>query len=242
MKISIVFVFVLVVLSAFMGQTEAKWKGWKKIERAGQRVFKAAEKALPVVQGYAVAITSPSSAQMFGGRQNFPSGGFSQQAGYKAGPVWGSLSQSFDRHGFGSPINVGAGADYMSKQGHGISGSLGVVPGVGGQGSLRGQVGILNSGNHHVNAFAQHDRFLNRDLKPFGPETNSAGLNYNNANGANAFISGSQTHGAPARGTVGGSIPLVSSGNAGINLSGQTTFGHGMKPQHQVGVEGSIRF
>lgn len=31
MKFSLVFVFVLCVLSALMGQTEARWKGWKKI-------------------------------------------------------------------------------------------------------------------------------------------------------------------------------------------------------------------
>ncbi|KAF5280562.1 hypothetical protein FQR65_LT00313 [Abscondita terminalis] len=53
MKISVLFVVVLMCLSAFVGQTEAKWKGWKKLEKAGKRVFNAAEKALPVVQGYA---------------------------------------------------------------------------------------------------------------------------------------------------------------------------------------------
>ncbi|KAF5271829.1 hypothetical protein FQR65_LT05060 [Abscondita terminalis] len=194
-----------------------------------------------------IAIVSPSLGQFFGGRQNFPSGGFSQQAGYKVGPAWGSLSQTFDRRGFGgpllsSPISVGAGADYLSKQGHGISGSLNVIPGVGGQGSVRGQVGLLNSGNHHVNAFAQHNRALDKNLKPFGPETNSAGLNYANSNGASAFLSGSQTHGAPATGTVGGSIPLINKGNAGVSLTGQTTFGHGMKPDHQIGIQGEIKF
>ncbi|KAF5271830.1 hypothetical protein FQR65_LT05061 [Abscondita terminalis] len=193
-----------------------------------------------------IAIVSPSLAQFFGGRQNFPSGGFSQQAGYKVGPAWGSLSQTFDRRGYGgpllgSPISVGAGADYLSKQGHGISGSLNVIPGVGGQGSVRGQVGLLNSGNHHVNAFAQHNRALDKNLKPYGPETNSAGINYANSNGASAFLSGSQTHGAPAIGTVGGSIPLINKGNAGVSLTGQTTFGHGMKPDHQVGIQGEIK-
>ncbi|KAF5271834.1 hypothetical protein FQR65_LT05065 [Abscondita terminalis] len=187
----------------------------------------------------AVAMVSQSLGQFFGGRQNFPTGGFSQQAGYKVGPAWGSLSQSFDHRGFGSPINVGVGADYLSKQGHGLSGSANVVPGVGGQGSLRGQLGLLNSGNHHVNAFAQHNRFLNKDLKPFGPETNSVGLNYANKNGASAFVSGSRTQGVPATGTIGGSIPLINKGNAAVSLTGQSTFGHGMKPNHQVGVQGT---
>nr|WOJ43255.1 cecropin [Lasioderma serricorne] len=53
MKISLILVFVIAVMSAFIDQTEARWKGWKKIEKAGQRVFKAAEKALPVATGYA---------------------------------------------------------------------------------------------------------------------------------------------------------------------------------------------
>ncbi|KAF5271833.1 hypothetical protein FQR65_LT05064 [Abscondita terminalis] len=189
-----------------------------------------------------VVMVSQSQGQFFGGRQNFPTGGFSQQAGYKLGPAWGSLSQNFDHRGFSSPINVGVGADYLSKQGHGFSGSLNMVPGVGGQGSVRGQVGLLNSGNHHVNAFAQHNRALDKNLKPFGPETNSAGLNYANLNGASAFLSGSKTHGAPAIGTIGGSIPLINKGNAGVSLTGQTTFGHGMKPDHQVGIQGVIKF
>ncbi|GLV31545.1 hypothetical protein CBL_07307 [Carabus blaptoides fortunei] len=55
MRFTFVFIVVLCVLAAFTGQTDAapRWKGWKKIEKAGQRVFKAAEKALPVATGYA---------------------------------------------------------------------------------------------------------------------------------------------------------------------------------------------
>nr|QID75761.1 antimicrobial peptide cecropin A [Calomera littoralis] len=56
MRFSVIFVFALFVLAAFLGQSEAapKWKGWKKIERAGKRVFKAAEKALPVATAIGV--------------------------------------------------------------------------------------------------------------------------------------------------------------------------------------------
>ncbi|KAK4877154.1 hypothetical protein RN001_009660 [Aquatica leii] len=189
-----------------------------------------------------ITIISPSFGQLFGRKQNLPDGGFNQQVGYKAGPVWGSLSQSVDSRGFRSPVNIGAGGGFMSEQGHGLSGSLGMVPGVGGQGSLRGQVGILNSGNHHLNAFAQHDRSLSKNLRPFGPATNSAGFNYNHANGASAFVSGSKISGIPAVGTVGGSIPIFTRKNSAVSLSGQSSFARGMKPQHQVGVGASFRF
>ncbi|KAF5296561.1 hypothetical protein FQA39_LY12479 [Lamprigera yunnana] len=189
-----------------------------------------------------VAFNSQSTAQFFGGRQNLPGGGSHQQAGFRAGPAWGSLSQSHDRRGFASPITIGGGADYLSRNGHGISGSAAIQPGIGGQGTLRGQVGLLNTPNHHVNAFAQHDRFLSKDLKPFGPQTNSAGVNYANKNGASAFVSGTRTQGFPAQGTVGASIPVYTNKNGGVSVSGQTTFGHGMKPAHQVGVGASFNF
>nr|QID75762.1 antimicrobial peptide cecropin B2 [Calomera littoralis] len=55
MRFTIIFVAAICILAAFSGQTTASpaWKGWKEIEKAGRRVFKAAEKALPVVAGYA---------------------------------------------------------------------------------------------------------------------------------------------------------------------------------------------
>ncbi|GLV31544.1 hypothetical protein CBL_07306 [Carabus blaptoides fortunei] len=54
MKFSIIFVVVLAVLAAFAGQTEAapRWKGWKKIERVGQRVLNVAQKFLPIAAHY----------------------------------------------------------------------------------------------------------------------------------------------------------------------------------------------
>ncbi|CAH1373193.1 unnamed protein product [Tenebrio molitor] len=54
MKLLAIFCFVLFILTVFVGQSEARWKGWKKVERAGKRVFKHSKEALPVVQGYAV--------------------------------------------------------------------------------------------------------------------------------------------------------------------------------------------
>ncbi|KAK4877157.1 hypothetical protein RN001_009663 [Aquatica leii] len=66
MKISVIFVVILVVLSAFLGQSDAKWKGLKKIEKAGKRVFNAAEKALPVVQGCAGVAAVASVAALAG--------------------------------------------------------------------------------------------------------------------------------------------------------------------------------
>uniref|UniRef100_A0A336ML04 CSON002659 protein n=1 Tax=Culicoides sonorensis TaxID=179676 RepID=A0A336ML04_CULSO len=48
------FTLLLVIVALIIGQSEAapRWKGWKKIEKAGKNVFNAAQKALPVVAGY----------------------------------------------------------------------------------------------------------------------------------------------------------------------------------------------
>ncbi|XP_052867605.1 cecropin-A-like [Anopheles cruzii] len=54
MNFSKIFLFVvLATLLLAVGQTEAGWlkKLGKKVEKAGQRVFNAAEKALPVATG-----------------------------------------------------------------------------------------------------------------------------------------------------------------------------------------------
>ncbi|KAK5642494.1 hypothetical protein RI129_008661 [Pyrocoelia pectoralis] len=188
-----------------------------------------------------VTMSSQSLGQFFGGRQNFPSGGFSQQAGYRAGPAWGSLSQSFNDRGFGTPIKVGGGVDFKLPGSHGIGGSASVIPGVGGQGSLYGTVNILDGPKHNLNIHAQHDRFLNRDLKPIGPPTNSLGVNYNHANGIGANVGASKTDGGPLRGSIGASIPIVSKPNGGgINLGVQTSVGQGMKPDHYIGLEAKI--
>ncbi|XP_018334761.1 cecropin-B2-like [Agrilus planipennis] len=52
MKLTYIFLVVVFVLAVLLGQGEAKWKGWKKIEKGGKRIFKAAEKGLPVIAGY----------------------------------------------------------------------------------------------------------------------------------------------------------------------------------------------
>ncbi|XP_025834545.1 attacin-B-like [Agrilus planipennis] len=159
--------------------------------------------------------------QLFGGKD-----GRHQQIGYKAGPAWGSLSHS------GGPITYSGGLGVNSPAGHGLSGSLSHTPGIGGQGSVRGTVGLVNTPNHQLSGWAQHDRNFDRHMRRFGPETNSAGLNYQHGSGANAFLSGSKTPGFPSTGSVGGSIPL----NRDLSVSGQTNFGQGMKPDHQVGL------
>ncbi|XP_058127228.1 cecropin-A-like [Anopheles ziemanni] len=53
MNFNKIFVFVLLAALVLVGQTEAGWlkKLGKKIEGAGKRVFKATEKALPVIAG-----------------------------------------------------------------------------------------------------------------------------------------------------------------------------------------------
>ncbi|XP_025833988.1 cecropin-B2-like isoform X1 [Agrilus planipennis] len=55
MNFSIIFLMITIIVAALLGQGEARWKGFKKIEKAGKRVFKAAEKGLPVA-AQAVAI------------------------------------------------------------------------------------------------------------------------------------------------------------------------------------------
>ncbi|XP_062535084.1 cecropin-A1-like [Armigeres subalbatus] len=54
MNFNKLFAFVLLVALVFLGQTEAGGlkKLGKKLERIGKHVFKASEKALPVVAGY----------------------------------------------------------------------------------------------------------------------------------------------------------------------------------------------
>ncbi len=163
--------------------------------------------------------------QLFGGRN-----GNHQQVGVKAGPAWGSMSHS------GGPITYSGGADLSSPKGHGLSGSLSHTPGIGGQGSVRGTVGLVNNNNHQASAWAQHDRNFDRHMHRLGPETNSAGLNYQHGGGGSAFLSGSKTPGLPSRGTVGGSAPIHTTRDSSLSISGQTTFGHGMKPDHQVGL------
>lgn len=52
-------------------------------------------------------------------------------------------------------------------------------------------------------------------------------------NGAEAYIAGSKTKGAPPVGQVGVNIPIVNTDNTTMGVSGQTTFGKGRKPDHQ---------
>ncbi|KAF5273071.1 hypothetical protein FQR65_LT04813 [Abscondita terminalis] len=53
MRFSLILVFALCIVAALVGHGEAKWRGWKKIEKVGKKAFEEAEKALPVVQAYA---------------------------------------------------------------------------------------------------------------------------------------------------------------------------------------------
>ncbi|KRT83789.1 hypothetical protein AMK59_4134, partial [Oryctes borbonicus] len=51
MKLSVIFVFVLMVLAAFMGQTDARSKRLRKLEKRIKKIFEETKEALPVVQG-----------------------------------------------------------------------------------------------------------------------------------------------------------------------------------------------
>lgn len=130
------------------------------------------------------------------------------------------------------------------SNGTGVSGNLHHQMGMGGAGSVKGQVGIVNTPDHQVTAWAQHQRMLNKNLGVVGPPINSAGLDYQNSNGAGTFISGSKMPGFPAVGTVGGSVPLFSGnqGNTQLNLGAQTSFRSGMSPNHSLGFSAIHKF
>ncbi|XP_018321189.1 uncharacterized protein LOC112905737 [Agrilus planipennis] len=186
---------------------------------------------IPEDEHDAVQLLFRERRELFGGVN-----GKHQQIGVKAGPAWGSMSHS------GGPITYSGGAGVNTPGGHGLSGSLSHTPGIGGQGSVRGTVGLVNTPNHQASAWAQHDRNFDRHMHRLGPETNSAGLNYQHGSGGNAFLSGSKTPGFPSRGTVGGSAPIHTGRDSSLSVSGQTTFGHGMKPDHQVGLSYEKKF
>ncbi|KAK5642495.1 hypothetical protein RI129_008662 [Pyrocoelia pectoralis] len=188
-----------------------------------------------------VALCSQSLAQFFGGGGFLPSGGIGGMGGYKYGPAWGSLSGSFDGRRLG-PVNVGSGAHFKLPNDGFAGGRVAVQPGVGGMGSLYGKVNILDGPSHNLNIQGHHDRFLTKDLKPFGPPTNGLDVNYKHVNGATAHIGASQINGGPIQGSVGASVPLVKTPNGGINLGVRGTAAQGMKPQGEIGVVGSFDF
>lgn len=179
------------------------------------------------------------NAQFFGGINRFPNGGQSESFGYKAGPVWGSLSQDRNRLGATGPKTIGGGLDLLTPRGSGLSGSILHQPGIGGQASIRGQANILHTKNSDLNAWAQHDRFLNKNFKLVGPETNSAGLNFDHKNGFNAFGSVSKTNGQRTINTVGAGLPLFKSndGNTKLSVQGSSSFQSGSKPNHNIGLQ-----
>ncbi|XP_044743721.1 cecropin-C-like [Chrysoperla carnea] len=61
MNFKIIFIVAVVVMALFVNNSEGKFKLkrlLKKVEGAGKRVFNSAQKALPVVQGYAGVVTA----------------------------------------------------------------------------------------------------------------------------------------------------------------------------------------
>lgn len=184
-------------------------------------------------------LCSLSSAQYFGGNTRTFGGGFSSSVGYRAGPAWASISQSRNFHGMPSPVSLSGGADFFNRRGSGVSGSLNHVQGFGGQGILRGQLGLVSNDKNQLTGWAEHQRSFDKNFKEYGSPTNSFGVDYTHASGANAFISGSKTGSSPVVGTIGGGIPLFTSkdGNTKLSIGGQSSFAHGMKPQNQVDLK-----
>ncbi|KAB0795848.1 hypothetical protein PPYR_07638 [Photinus pyralis] len=189
----------------------------------------------------AIALVSQSMAQFFGGGGFLPSGGIGGMGGYKYGPAWGSLSSSYDGRRLG-PVEVGGGAHFKLPNDGFAGARASVQPGVGGTSSLYGKVNIFDTPTHRLDVQGHHDRFLNRDLKPVGPAINEIGANYKHVGGATAHIGASKVGGGPIQGSLGASVPLVSTPQGGINLGVKGIAGEGMKPQGQIGVEGEFRF
>ncbi|KAF2900124.1 hypothetical protein ILUMI_06061, partial [Ignelater luminosus] len=148
----------------------------------------------------------------------------------------GSITQTVDHKGFAKSTILDGSAGIISN-GTGISGNLQHQMGMGGAASVKAQVGIVNTPDHQVTAWTQHQRMLNKNLRVVGPPVNSVGVNYQNSSGAEAFISSSKMPGFPSVGTVGGSIPLYSGnqGNTQLNLGAQSNFTSGISPNHYVG-------
>ncbi|XP_050512345.1 cecropin-B-like [Diabrotica virgifera virgifera] len=51
MKISFILIFAIILILTLTGEIEAK-KFWKKVEKVGQNIRKAAKKTLPIIGGY----------------------------------------------------------------------------------------------------------------------------------------------------------------------------------------------
>lgn len=170
---------------------------------------------------------------MYSNVNKTPFGGKTETIGYNNGRVFGSLEQHRNSSGAIGQQNVGAGFNLTTPNGTGIAGSGFHQMGAGGQASVTAQANLINTPNHNANVWAQHNRSFDKNLKIVGPETNSAGINYNHASGLNAFGAVSQTHGFPPVNTAGVGMPIS---NTGLNLTGSSSFSKGMKPNHNVGI------
>lgn len=197
---------------------------------------------IAVLLSSVLCLVLETEAQFFGGVNRGI--GFQQETfGYKAGPAWGSVSQNRDFTGATGPKTFGAGVNLLTPHNSGLSASVYQQPGIGGQGSVRGSLNLLNTPKHDLSAFAQHDRFLNKDFKPIGPATNSGGLQYQHANGFAATGSLAQTQGQPLVKTLSVGVPLFKSdsGNTRVNLEGSTSHGGG-KVDNKVGISLEAKF
>ncbi|KAB0795856.1 hypothetical protein PPYR_09917 [Photinus pyralis] len=189
----------------------------------------------------AVAIVSQTMAQLCGGVDILPSGGIGGTGSYKNGPAWGSVSGSYDGRRLG-PVDVSGGAHFKLPNDGFAGAQASVQPGVGGTSSLYGKVNIFDTPTHRLDVQGHHDRILNRDLKPVGPAVNEVGANYKHVGGATAHIVASKVGSGPIQGSLGASVPLVSTPQGGINLGVKAIAGEGMKPQGEIGVVGEFKF
>lgn len=179
------------------------------------------------------------NGQFFGGFNQLPYGGRRESVGYNVGPAWGSISQDRDRLGFTGPKTYGTGLNLLTPKGTGLTGTVLHQPGFGGQASVGAQANLFSGQNSDLNAWAKHDRSLDKNFKIVGPETNSAGLNFEHKNGVSAFGSVSKTNGQPSISTIGGGLPLYQSkdGNTKLSVEGSSSFQSGMPRNDNIGVK-----
>ncbi|XP_044739575.1 nucleoporin NUP42-like [Chrysoperla carnea] len=116
----------------------------------------------------------------FGSRNNFPTGGFSQTAGFGQGPFSASVSQDFNHRGIGGPQTFNTGANFANPNtGSGVNFGLSKTPSFGGSATAGGSINLHHTPNGNLNAVGQHTQHYDKDWNRVG-QSNFAGLQFQN--------------------------------------------------------------
>ncbi|XP_044739577.1 uncharacterized protein LOC123300957 [Chrysoperla carnea] len=116
----------------------------------------------------------------FGFRNNFPTGGYSQTAGFGQGPYSASVSQDFNSRGFGGPQTFNAGANFANPDTlSGVNFGLSKTPSFAGSATAGGSINLHHTPTSNINAVVQHTQHYDKDWTRVG-QSNFAGLQYQN--------------------------------------------------------------